>query len=82
MTIKNNKSTYFIIRLFLLYSILCLVIVYTFLFCNHELTTSGRLLRFISKNDYFLTFFYIGLYAGFIFLYLYFFGFLSVPVSA
>ncbi|EDB9448022.1 colicin immunity protein, partial [Salmonella enterica subsp. enterica serovar Enteritidis] len=31
---------------------------------NHELTTSGKLLRIMSQNDYFLLFFFISLYAS------------------
>jgi len=45
-------------------SVVLFFIVYIPLFFNHELTTSGRLLRLISDNDILLLFFYASLYAG------------------
>lgn len=45
-------------------SILCFLIIFISFFFNHELTTSGRLLRLLSVNDLLLLFFYSVLYAG------------------
>lgn len=39
-----------------------IIMIYFFLFYNQELTTSGKLLRLMSQNDYFLLLFYISLY--------------------
>lgn len=43
-------------------TILFLISIITFLFFNHELTTSGRMLRALSTNDFLLLFFYSTLY--------------------
>lgn len=45
-------------------SILFFITNFTFLFFNHELTMSGRLLRLISTNNFLLLFFYSSLYVG------------------
>lgn len=45
-------------------SVICFFIIYFSFFFNHELTTSGRLLRISSSNDVLLLLFYTSLYAG------------------
>ncbi|MCU6676973.1 colicin immunity protein [Leclercia tamurae] len=64
MSIKKDHSNTKLIGTLLLYYVFYFCITYPFLFCNQELTTSGRLLRLMSENDIFLTFFYSSLYAG------------------
>lgn len=64
MSIKKDHSNAKLIGTLLLYYVFYFCITYPFLFCNQELTTSGRLLRLMSENDIFLTFFYSSLYAG------------------
>nr|WP_241391693.1 colicin immunity protein Cui [Yersinia frederiksenii]ULG19814.1 colicin immunity protein [Yersinia frederiksenii] len=70
---KENKAISYLMTLAFLYSIFYFIFIHSFLFSPYELTTGGKLLRLMSLNDYFLTFFYISLYAGiYSFTYLYF----------
>ncbi|WP_391529973.1 colicin immunity protein Cui [Enterobacter cloacae] len=50
-----------------------------FLFCNIELTTSGRLLRIMSSNIILLSIFYMTLYSG-IYILLYMLFWFSIGV--
>lgn len=69
-----KKSSSFIgkVKGFFLLNILFFIIYYVLFFCNHELTTSGKLLKLMSFNDYLLTFFYIILYAIFFFFFFFY----------
>lgn len=64
ITIRKDKANIQLIKSLSLYYILFFIIFYITYCFNHELTTSGRLLRTFSNNDYTLTFFYITLYSG------------------
>lgn len=62
--IKKTEATKLLIRTLLMYLALYLVIIYIFLFNNHELTTSGKLIWIMSRNDFFLTVLYIQIFSG------------------
>lgn len=64
MDIRKDRTTIVLVKSLILYYILYFIFIYVSLFRNHEITTSGRLLRFISQNDYLLTLFYGTLYSG------------------
>lgn len=59
LTLKNNFSFTKGILAFILFTVFYIAIVCYFLVSNVELTESGRLLRFLSGNDYLLTVFFI-----------------------
>lgn len=62
----------------ILFSIFYATLIYTFLLTNTELTKSARLLKLMSINDFYLSFFYISLYAGiYVFSYLYMWFFIG-----
>lgn len=72
LRLKENKSAYEIIVVHVLFTIFYALFVYVFLFTDTELTTSAKLLKVMSTNDFYLTFFYVSLYAGiYVFSYLY-----------
>lgn len=64
LRIRKDNSSLVIIKTIVVFYIFYLVIVYALLFCNHEISTAGKLLRLISRNDYFLTFFYMAAYSS------------------
>ena len=64
MHIRSDKKTTVLLTNLILYCVFCLIFTYVFLFCNIELTTSGRLLRIMSSNVVTLSIFYITLYSG------------------
>ncbi|HDR2766108.1 TPA: colicin immunity protein Cui, partial [Enterobacter bugandensis] len=47
---------------FILFTVFYIAIVYYLLVSNVELTESGRLLRFLSGNDYLLTVFFVSVF--------------------
>ncbi|QKJ85582.1 hypothetical protein PMPD1_0609 [Paramixta manurensis] len=63
MPVKKDTPTAKMIQGLIFYYIFYAINVYLFLFCNHEISTSGRLLRLMSANDCTLTFFYLSLYS-------------------
>lgn len=72
LRLKKGKSFSQAITVHVLFTFLYALLIYVFLFTNTELTTSAKLLAFMSKNDFYLTFFYVSLYSGiYIFSYLY-----------
>ncbi|EAS8534061.1 colicin immunity protein Cui [Salmonella enterica] len=64
VSIRKDNSTVKLLTSLILYIIFYTTTIFLFLFYNHELTTSGKLLRIMSQNDYFLLFFFISLYAS------------------
>lgn len=58
--LKKTES----IKISICSSILFFATNFTFLFFNHELTTSGRVLKLMSANDFLLFIFYSSLYIG------------------
>ncbi|HHP3384538.1 TPA: colicin immunity protein Cui [Salmonella enterica subsp. enterica serovar Muenchen] len=64
VSIRKDNSTVKLLTSLILYIIFYTTTIFLFLFHNHELTTSGKLLRIMSQNDYFLLFFFISLYAS------------------
>lgn len=72
LRLKENKSLYEILVVYVLFTIFYALFIYVFLLTNTELTTSAKLLKLMSTNDFYLTFFYVSLYAGvYIFSYIY-----------
>lgn len=72
LRLKENKSVYEILALHMLFTIFYVLFIYVFLFTNTELTTSVKLLKIMSTNDFYLIFFYVSLYSGiYVFSYLY-----------
>ncbi|HDN4557770.1 TPA: colicin immunity protein Cui [Salmonella enterica subsp. enterica serovar Birkenhead] len=64
ISIRKDNSTIKLLTNLTLYIFFYIITIYLFLFCSHELTTSGKLLRVMSQNDYFLLLFFISLYAS------------------
>jgi uncharacterized integral membrane protein len=72
LKMKNSNTASHTLLIYLLFSILYAVIIYVFLFTDTELTESVKLLKLMSTNELYLTFFYISLYSGiYVFSYLY-----------
>lgn len=64
LTVKKNKTKTEIVIALVLYLMLYVTIFYVFLFCNHDMAMSGRLLRFMSANNYSLLVFFISLFSS------------------
>ncbi|GEM_PF-1809494 len=64
MTINKEHPNTKIIGALFAYYLLYICLFYPILFCNQELTTSGRHLRLMSENDILLTFCFSTFYAG------------------
>lgn len=62
LTLKTNFSFTKGILAFILFTVFYIAIVYYLLVSNVELTESGRLLRFLSGNDYLLTVFFVSVF--------------------
>lgn len=75
--LKLKKGSVFsqAISVLVLFTLFYVILIYIFLFTNTNLTTSVKILAFMSKNDIYLSFFYVTLYSGIYilsFLYLWF----------
>ncbi|WBF46785.1 colicin immunity protein Cui [Serratia rubidaea] len=71
LKLKKDNSKWYLLRVFILFSLFYTVLIYSFLFTNKELTNSAKILNLMSTNDIFLSFFYISLYCViFLFTYL------------
>lgn len=78
LRLKKDKSKWYLLRIYLLFSLFYMILMYSFLLTNKELTHSARLIKFMSTNDIFLSFFYISLYCViFLFTYLYLWFFIG-----
>ena len=70
--LKKKASRWYLLWLYFLFTVLYFIIIYVFLCTEQELTHSGRLLKLMSMNDIFLSFFYISFYSSiFMITYLY-----------
>jgi hypothetical protein len=69
MSVNKQTSSIVLIANLLLFIILCIALTVIFLFTNIELTSSRRILKLASSNDYTLTLFYTILYSCFYVLY-------------
>lgn len=75
LRLKKGKQKKEILTLHLFFTFLYALVIYVFLFTNHDMTTSGRIIKMMSSNDLFLTFFYVSLYCSiytFTYIYLWF----------
>lgn len=64
LRLKREKSVWKALKIYVCFTIFYTIYIYTFLFANTELTTSAKLLKLASMNNFFLLIFYICLYAA------------------
>lgn len=64
LKLKDGQSAWHILSLHVLFTAFYLALIYSFLFTNTELTSSERMLKVISSNDFTLSLFFILLYTG------------------
>ncbi|EBJ7106727.1 colicin immunity protein [Salmonella enterica] len=78
LKLKKEKSPFKALTILFLFSLFYLIMIYCFLLINTELTHSSKILKLMSLNNFFLSFFYISLYCGiFLFTYLYLWFFIG-----
>lgn len=72
LRLKREKSEWYLLRVSFLFTFFYAILIYLFLCTDTELTSSAKMLKLMSVNDFFLSFFYISLYSiVFMFTYLY-----------
>lgn len=62
--IKPNSPTVSLIISIFLYYIIYIVFIYLIIFSDHDIATSGRLLKIMASNDYSLIVFYAAMYTS------------------
>lgn len=72
LRLKRDKPAWHLLRINVLFTLFYAILIYLFLCTDTELTNSAKLLKLMSANNIFLSFFYISLYSIiFMFTYLY-----------